>query len=251
MSIYVATHKKVELPKCNWLIPIGLSGYKDEQVVISDSISQNNSQISFKNKNYCELTGLYWLWKNCEDDYIGLCHYRRYFSFLHYSGNGDNYPSFLNLSDETGFFDFISSETQHNMLLGIINTYDFIIPRPIIHPETVATAFVSAHGKKIWQIFLNKCQIEFGFDLRYFDFETRFYYGNMLVANKYNFQKYCSTLFQVIDSVFEEVGDLPHEPGLRYQLFRYPGYLAERFLGLYLYKTRPTAFEAPTIWLNT
>ena len=34
--------------------------------------------ISSKNKYYCELTGLYWGWKNLDCDYMGLVHYRRY-----------------------------------------------------------------------------------------------------------------------------------------------------------------------------
>lgn len=36
--------------------------------------------ISNKNLYYCELTGLYWAWKNLDADYIGLSHYRRHFT---------------------------------------------------------------------------------------------------------------------------------------------------------------------------
>ena len=38
--------------------------------------------ISLKNAYYCELTGLYWAWKNMDAEYIGLSHYRRHFTTM-------------------------------------------------------------------------------------------------------------------------------------------------------------------------
>jgi hypothetical protein len=249
MSLYVGTHKRTKLPNSDWIMPIGLNGYKDENVLISDSDGGPANSISWKNKNYCELTGLYWLWKNSKDDILGLCHYRRFFSFNHYNGVGYNYPSFLKIDEEDVALEFVASESQKNCMIKILDSYDVIVPRPIIHPETVSVAFIHAHGQDIWNIFLKACRKEFGYDLGYFECETRFYFGNMFVANNDFFRSYCDSLFRVIGDVFDEIGDLPEESGVRYQKYRYPGYLAERFMGFYLYKNRPKYFEVPTIWL--
>ena len=37
------------------------------------------ANIDFFNPWYCELTGLYYMWRHCDDDIVGLEHYRRYF----------------------------------------------------------------------------------------------------------------------------------------------------------------------------
>ena len=78
IKIIVATHKKYEMPEDNMYIPVqvGKEGKQDLEYT-PDNTGEN---ISLKNPYYCELTGLYWAWKNLDAEYIGLVHYRRYFS---------------------------------------------------------------------------------------------------------------------------------------------------------------------------
>ncbi len=76
--ILIAAHKKYWMPDDPVYLPlhVGKAG-KSELGFAGDDTGDN---ISEKNANYCELTGLYWAWKNLDADYIGLCHYRRYFT---------------------------------------------------------------------------------------------------------------------------------------------------------------------------
>ena len=46
--------------------------------IVGDNTGDN---ISERRETFCELTVMYWAWKNVEADYYGLCHYRRYMSF--------------------------------------------------------------------------------------------------------------------------------------------------------------------------
>ena len=79
IKILVATHKKYWMPDDSVYMPIqvGATLHPDFGYT-SDNIGEN---ISAKNLNYCELTALFWAWKNLACDYIGLCHYRRYFGY--------------------------------------------------------------------------------------------------------------------------------------------------------------------------
>ena len=89
IKIIVATHKKYTMPKDTMYIPIhvGKELNKKDLGYIGDNTGDN---ISSKNPNFCELTGLYWAWKNLKASYIGLVHYRRYFTTKkHVSGDVD------------------------------------------------------------------------------------------------------------------------------------------------------------------
>lgn len=79
INIIVATHKKYQMPKDSIYIPIQVGAEKKKKIeeYVQDNTGDN---ISSKNPYFCELTGLYWAWKNLDAEYIGLVHYRRYFT---------------------------------------------------------------------------------------------------------------------------------------------------------------------------
>lgn len=82
VKILVACHKPDKVYSNDVYIPIhvgrAVSRFKEEMSnMIGDDTGEN---ISEKNPYYSELTAQYWAWKNMHDvDYVGLCHYRRYF----------------------------------------------------------------------------------------------------------------------------------------------------------------------------
>lgn len=81
IKILVAHHKQGLIIKSDEYLPIhvGKSLHKDLDLGIQGDNDGEN--ISDENPIYCEMTAWYWAWKNLKADYIGLCHYRRYFTF--------------------------------------------------------------------------------------------------------------------------------------------------------------------------
>ena len=77
IKIFVMTHKQFEAPTDSMYVPLQVGhAISPELGYLADDTGDN---ISRKNKSFCELTGIYWLWKNYHTcDYIGICHYRRY-----------------------------------------------------------------------------------------------------------------------------------------------------------------------------
>ena len=83
----MATHKRYWMPNDSIYFPlqVGAAVNKTKSgkpLSLGYSKDSTGDNISSKNANYCELTGLYWAWKNMSADYLGLVHYRRHFSVV-------------------------------------------------------------------------------------------------------------------------------------------------------------------------
>ena len=100
IKVLIALHKPYRIPEDQLYLPIQVGAFNKDGIKISSCMSVQKSDasngddrdlgyilrddsgdnISAKNPFFCELTGLYYAWKNIDADAIGLVHYRRYFS---------------------------------------------------------------------------------------------------------------------------------------------------------------------------
>lgn len=79
IKIMVVTHKEAPMPENKELYVPTLVGPNKDMLKYETFFrdDQGEDNITEKNPNFCELTALYWAWKNLDADFIGLVHYRR------------------------------------------------------------------------------------------------------------------------------------------------------------------------------
>ena len=85
VTVVVAAHKPYTMPADPLYLPLHVGAEGKEPFGFAGD--NTGEHISAKNPTFCELTGLYWAWKNLDADYIGLAHYRR-----HFRGKGRGEP---------------------------------------------------------------------------------------------------------------------------------------------------------------
>lgn len=113
-KIIVVTHKDYIMPTDNLYLPIcvGIGRDRLKDKFQADNIGDN---ISDKNSTYCELTAIYWAWKNLKADYVGIAHYRRHFTIKENSQN---------------IVDALTTE----QLSGLVETSSVIVPKAKKYP---------------------------------------------------------------------------------------------------------------------
>lgn len=207
-EIYVATHKEYKMPNSSIYIPIHV-GKKNSQKdfgYIGDDIGEN---ISEKNSTYCELTALYWLWKNSNADVVGLVHYRRLFT--------DKKDNILNGLE----------------IKTILNKFDMIVAKKRnYYIETVESHYSNAHFKN--DLILLRGTLEEK-DQVYFDKlmkERKLHLYNMFICKKDLLNEYCEWLFPILEKLEVRIDTTAYDS---YQK-RVIGFLAERLLNIWLMK---------------
>ena len=227
--IYIATHKKFNVPNLNGYcaLQVGAEG-KEKYGYLRDNIGNH---ISGKNANYCELTGLYWIWKNTDDSYKGLVHYRRYF--------GRN-----NLSNK------ISDICSYEHLLNCLKSVDIVLPyveyfKQNAKEEILLHCCTEEIFDKLRQIIETKYPDYIETYDRYFN-ENKASLFNMLFCKREIFDAYCEWLFSIL-FVLEKQVDLAKLNTYQQRLY---GFLSERLLNVWVIKNKLVVKHLPVIHME-
>lgn len=196
-------------------IHVGRAG-KADLGYVGDNTGDN---ISSKNTNYCELTGLYWAWKNLKCDYIGLCHYRRYFA--HTVSGSDMEKKKL----------AILQRTDYEKLL---KQYDVILPKQRNYfIETVRSQYEHAHNKNdlaLTEQIVAELYPEYSEAFCKVMGRTKLHIFNMFVMKKEKFDEYCQWLFTILFELEKRI-DVSNYNQYEARVF---GFISERLFNVWL-----------------
>lgn len=211
--IYVATsiydkelREQYEMDDKECVIQVGaaLTDQRFSEKGITDYTGEN---ISERNKQFCELTALYWIWKNAKEDLLGLVHYRRHFIL----------PShWMEWMDE--------------------QEVDVILPIPLYVAPNLEGNYKSRHTAGDWEFMMKYLSEYYPYDYEHAKmfFKTGLYSPcNMFIMRRDVLNDLCSWLFPILDAVVEHSGQREDV----YQN-RYPGFLAERLITFFFDRHR-------------
>lgn len=239
IGIYVVAGKPIDC--------FNIAGYR--QIIVGDTSFKHESDwltdkggdsISGKNPYYCELTALYWLWKNHPlEDIVGMCHYRRFFDFL--MSEDWEIEQADTVSD-------ISNNIGVDVLQEVFCNYDIVLPVHKPLTESVEEQYCRVHRRQDWQIMKEVMKRLYP---EYMPAAEQVFSGNcvsvynMLVTRREIFCDYMEWLFSILFEVEKKV-EIPYEDKVQRRVF---GYMAERLLNVYVRYHALKVKEVPIIFL--
>lgn len=193
IQIIIATHKEYQMPSDSMYLPlhVGAEGKSLDLGYTKDNTGDNISEL---NPSFCELTGLYWAWKNLNSAYIGLAHYRRHFSMRKKNKNP---------------FDNVLSYEEIKPYLAKIKV--FTPNKRKYYIESLYSHYSHSHYSEHLDITREIIQEKYPEYLDVFDKVMKQTYGymfNMMIMQKGYFDAYCKWLFDILFELQKRV-DMP------------------------------------------
>lgn len=228
IKILVACHKAdPNIRQDDIYMPIQVGAALHPELDLGFQKDNEGENISEKNPSYCELTALYWAWKNLPKDieYVGLVHYRRYFDL----------NSQINTNRDCLIVDNIYKVNFSNQSARIINLmkkYDIILSKPTIYPLSVEDEYRRCHIDEDIQFtkmiirehfpeFYNICKKVLS--------NNKLIHYNMFITRREIFDEYCEWLFTILKLLESKIKLSEYDVQKRVY-----GYIGERLLNIYL-----------------
>lgn len=177
----------------------------EERLKDVDCLDSVGDHISEKNRQYCELTALYWIWKNTNHRITGLAHYRRH---------------------------FVIPENWADIMEA--NNVDVILPVPTYVLPNNSENYRERHGSADWDYLMEYLAryYEQDYALASEVFSGNLYSPcNMFIAKREVLEEMCEYIFPIVDAVARHGGQKEDV----YQN-RYPGFISERLITLFFAK---------------
>jgi hypothetical protein len=244
LKILVCMHTPYKFPKEDIYLPIqvgkAISNYDLD--IQGDNTGDN---ISEKNKSFCELSALYWAWKNIktlypELKYVGLCHYRRYLSF---DKTNKNY-SMINVPDIPDMYSY------NDIIHHYLQKYQIILPKRCIYPYNISIDYSIAHHsddyRTIKQI-VHELYPEYDDSFLFIcEHNNKASLCNIFITHYSYFVNYCEWLFKILFEAEKRI-NITNYTDVQKRVF---GYLAERLLNVYVFHNKLKALYNPIYFLN-
>ncbi|MBU2980666.1 DUF4422 domain-containing protein [Lentibacter algarum] len=227
-KVYLAYHKPAPLFANDTFVPIhaGRAGREPFLGLTGDDSGDNISQ---KNQTYCELTALYWIWKNDKTSaFKGLMHYRRVLDFgnIRPTGKAEQSVGALHIPDW--------QNTADAWLEANLEDCDIVLPRLHQMGRSIEGNYAQAHDRADFDLARAAVAKFFPEYLNTFNEvvkvnEVRL--GNIALMRSELFDRYCNWLFTILEHV--EAGEVDRSRYNTYQQ-RYIGFLAERLFTVFV-----------------
>lgn len=230
IKIIVAAHKAYQMPRDPMYLPLHVGREGKEPLGYTGDNTGDN--ISAKNAHYCELTGLYWAWKNLKADYVGLAHYRRHFVL---PGNrGEK-------------FDRVLTQSQ---LEPVLNRHPVILPKKRNYfIETNYSQYVHAHHAADLDTTRAILAEQYPAYLAAYDAlmkRTSGHRFNMFIMRRDLFDGYCEWLFHVLFELEKRL-DISAYSAYDARVF---GFVSERLLDVWIDTNAVDYAELPVLYME-